>query len=230
MKYCTKCGHVLTENQRFCNNCGQPVNVRPAVYVQEEKRSPWPWIFGIIGVLILLAGIGFAGFQIYKNNTANQSTQQAQDNSETPATALITGPNQQQRAEYLTSINVLTDDFSANFMNEPHVDGHNGIDIGMTRHQVEVTVGQSTGTLQLQSGLLYKYNNIGVQYGADDKVMSVYVTPDNVSTQEFTIFHGGPKIGGGSPMIYDNNPNNGFTIYVYTQNGNVVAIQNGPQY
>ena len=222
MKYCTKCGHALTENQRFCNNCGQPVNVRPAVYVQEEKRSPWPWIFGIIGVLVLLAGIGFAGFQIYKNNTANQATQQAQDNSETPSWS--EAPSAQ------TSVNVLTDSFSADFMNTPNVGGYNGFKVGMTRAQIEQIAGQSTGTLQLQSGLLYKYNNIGVQYGADDKVMSVYVTPDNVSTQEFTSFHGEPKIGGGSPMIYDNNPNNGFTIYVYTQNGNVVAIQNGPQY
>ncbi|KIX91201.1 hypothetical protein TP70_03610 [Staphylococcus microti] len=226
MKYCTKCGHALTENQRFCNNCGQPVNVRPAVYVQEEKRSPWPWIFGIIGVLVLLAGIGFAGFQIYKNNTANQATQQAQNDSETPQT-----PSWNEAPSAQTSVNVLTDSFSADFMNTPNVGGYNGFKVGMTRSQIEQIAGQSTGMIQLlDSTVIEKFNNMGVAYDSNDRVSAVYVTPDNVATQTFTNFHGDPKMGGGSPMLYDNNPNNGYSIYVHTKNGYVVAIQNGPQY
>ncbi|UXR82615.1 zinc-ribbon domain-containing protein [Staphylococcus sp. IVB6214] len=233
MKYCTKCGNQLTENQRFCNRCGQPVAGRMVAYNEPKKRSAWPWIFGILGVLILLAGLIFAGLQIYHNMGSNQgaqSLQQAQDGSDTPATALITGPNEQQRAERLTTIDVLSDSFSANFMNEPHVGGYNGVDVGMTRHQVELSTGQSTGTVQLRDKRLIRYNNIGVLYGADNKVISVYVTPDNVTTQAFTNFHGDPKIGGASPMLYDNNPNNGFSIYVHTRNGYVVAVENGPQY
>lgn len=79
MRFCSHCGNALKENQKYCNRCGQPVNVRSAQYVVEEKGSKWPWIVGIIGVLILLAGLAFAGLQIYKNMASNQA--QTQNNT-----------------------------------------------------------------------------------------------------------------------------------------------------
>ncbi|WP_353421480.1 zinc ribbon domain-containing protein [Staphylococcus delphini] len=227
MVYCTKCGNALKENQPFCNRCGQPVAARSAVYVESKKSSPWPWIIGIIGVLILLAGLAFAGLQIFKNNSANQSASQTQNGANTPNSEQVLG--HAPRAE--TSVNVLTDSFSADFMNTPSVGGYNGFNVGMTRSQIEQVAGQSTGTVQLyDSTVIQKYNNMGVEYDSNDRVSKVYVTPDNVTTQQFTNFHGGPKIGGGSPMLYDNNPNNGFSIYAHVRDGYVVAIENGPQY
>lgn len=222
MRFCSNCGNEIKGNQKYCNNCGQPVNARSAQYVVvEEKRSVWPWIIGIVGTLILLAGLTFAGLQIYKNIALNQAS--TQGNSDT---ALI-DPDNQPTAQ--TSVDVLTDSFSVNFMKQENVGGYNGFNIGMTRDEVERMAGQSTGTLHMQKGTIIKYQNMGVQYGIDDKVTAVYVTPDNVTTQQFTSFHNDPDIGGASPMIYDSNKHNGFSIFVYIQDGYVVAVQNGPQ-
>ncbi|PNZ80127.1 zinc ribbon domain-containing protein [Staphylococcus microti] len=83
MKYCTNCGSPLKAQQQFCTNCGHQVNARSAMYVQEGKSSKWPWIIGIIGILILLAGMGFAGLQLYKSVVLNPSTTQSQANNQT---------------------------------------------------------------------------------------------------------------------------------------------------
>lgn len=48
MRFCSNCGNEIKGNQKYCNNCEQPVNARSAQYmVVEEKRSVWPWIIGI---------------------------------------------------------------------------------------------------------------------------------------------------------------------------------------
>ncbi|PNZ25309.1 hypothetical protein CD122_10105 [Staphylococcus rostri] len=225
MRFCSNCGNEIKGNQKYCNNCGQPVNARSAQYmVVEEKRSVWPWIIGIIGTLILLAGLAFAGLQIYKNITSNQAS--TQGNSDTPNTALI-DPDNQPTAQ--TSVDVLSQDFSDDYMLTPRTEGYQGFTRGMTRPEVEQLAGQHTDIKSLVNGTVYKYHNIGIYYDTNDEVLAVMAMPDNVSTSEFKQFHGEPKYREGKLWIYDNNPNNEFTIIVHTDGQNVVAVQNMDQ-
>ena len=61
MKYCVECGHKNPEDNRFCENCGVPLQAKAgSTRSPRKKRSGcWKYLFGIIVVIaIALWGIG----------------------------------------------------------------------------------------------------------------------------------------------------------------------------
>lgn len=52
-RYCFKCGSELTDEQKFCNNCG---NANEYIMPTKKKSNPFATIFKILGVILLFVG------------------------------------------------------------------------------------------------------------------------------------------------------------------------------
>ena len=220
MKYCAKCGNKLSINQKFCNKCGHKIDDFNTKYhlnnqYQNEnnhkKTNHNIWLLlGIILGIILLGALFFAGIKLYQtfNESSISDFQDGNSNSQK------------------NKINILSSDFNEQFMKKDNTFGFNGFNLGMSKNEVEKKFGEAQAVINLDIGEVYKYDNIGVYYGIDNTISTVYVLPTSLTVEDFVEFHGEPKFETEDQLIYDDNPNNGFSIIVNTRNGMVDSIEN----
>ena len=71
------------------------------------------------------------------------------------------------------------------FMNQENTGGYKGFELGMSPEEIKHKFGNEDGTVELGIGKVHKYGDMGVYYGSDNTVSSVYVLPDNVTVDEF---------------------------------------------
>ncbi|MCD8918937.1 zinc-ribbon domain-containing protein [Staphylococcus gallinarum] len=181
---------------------------------RKKKKSATVIILSIVAVLLLLGALIVAGYFLFKNLNININTG---DSSESNA--------KNQRI----SINVLSDQFSSDFMKSDNSDGYDGFNIGMSKDDIKEEFGEPESVDSMDFGDVEKYGDIGVTYDSDDTVSSVYVLPQDVSVSAFKQFHGEPTMESDDQLIYDDNSDNGFTIFVNVKDGEVQSIENGYQ-
>lgn len=181
---------------------------------RKKKKSATVIILSIVAVLLLLGALIVAGYFLFKNLNININTG---DSSESNA-------NNQR-----ISINVLSDQFSSDFMKSDNTDGYDGFNIGMSKDDIKEEFGEPESVDSMDFGEVEKYGDIGVTYDSDDTVSSVYVLPQDVSVSAFKQFHGEPTMESDGQLIYDDNSDNGFTIFINVKDGEVQSIENGYQ-
>ncbi|WP_259337293.1 hypothetical protein [Staphylococcus xylosus] len=178
-------------------------------------------IITVLVFLILIAGLLFGAYKLFwdndnsKLNIFNNSHQN--DNLKSNSSSTGVSP----------SIDILTKSFNSSFLNEDNRNGYEGVNIGMSKDEIINKFGSSDGEITIAGATVEKYGNIAVHY--DNGVVDRYfVVPSNdISIQQYTSYHGEETMkadeGG---LIYDDNPNNAFTIKVYVNEyGNVTGIE-----
>ena len=98
----------------------------------------------------------------------------------------------------------------------------------MTKKEVEKKLGHTNHIVPISSIKAHKYGSIATYYNKDDKVERIFVVPQNVTIQKFENYYGQATISyNQSGKVYDSNPNNSFTVKVFTnKNGKVTGIEN----
>lgn len=228
MKYCNNCGNKLKDEQVFCEKCGtnisNDINMNNSKEVKSQGLNIGKIFIVLISTVIILLLISVLSYGVYKVYTIYNSS----DSSK------LTNSN--ERAQQTNSqrngptINVLSDNFSSNFMNEDKRNGYGEINIGMNKSEVESKFGGSENSLIIAGVNTEKYGNIAVHY-VNDIVDRYFITPDNININEYENFHGNSTMkaseGG---VIYDDNAYNSFTIKVFTdENGQIIGIENVDQ-
>lgn len=226
LKYCNNCGNKLQEGQRFCDKCGRDVNgANNNVKLQPPRKNNGNKmaiiIITVLVFLILIAGLLFGAYKLFwdndnsKLNIFNNSHQNGNSKSNSSSTGVS------------PSIDILTKRFNSSFLNEDNRNGYEGVNIGMSKDEIINKFGSSDGEITIAGATVEKYGNIAVHY--DNAVVDRYfVVPSNdISIQQYTSYHGEETMkadeGG---LIYDDNPNNAFTIKVYVNEyGNVTGIE-----
>lgn len=228
MKYCNNCGNKLKDEQVFCEKCGtnisNDINMNNSKEVKSQGLNIGKIFIVLISTVIILLLISVLSYGVYKVYTIYNSS----DSSK------LTNSN--ERAQQTNSqrngptINVLSDTFSSNFMNEDKRNGYGEINIGMNKSEVESKFGGSENSLIIAGVNTEKYGNIAVHY-VNDIVDRYFITPDNININEYENFRGNSTMkaseGG---VIYDDNAYNSFTIKVFTdENGQIIGIENVDQ-
>lgn len=233
MKYCPNCGNKLQSDKAFCNQCGTQLenenrknkyrritenNLKSINNTQQRKHNKsrtWKIIAIIGAIVILLSTLFFVTYFFYKNVI-----------SDNEAINVFKSDSQNNKNKEQTDVNVLSSNFSENYMNADNTDGYAGINIGMSKNDVKEKFGEPNDSISMDIGNVKKYNNIGVYYGIDKTVSSVYILPENISTTDFKNFHGEPTIETDSQLIYDDNPDNNFTIIINIDGDEIQSIEN----
>lgn len=226
LKYCNNCGNKLQEGQRFCDKCGRGVNdANNNVKLQPPRKNNGNKmaiiIITVLVFLILIAGLLFGAYKLFwdndnsKLNIFNNSHQNGNSKSNSSSTGVS------------PSIDILTKSFNSSFLNEDNRNGYEGVNIGMSKDEIINKFGSSDGERTIAGATVETHGNIAVHY--DNGVVDRYfVVPSNdISIQQYTSYHGEETMkadeGG---LIYDDNPNNSFTIKVYVNEyGNVTGIE-----
>ena len=228
MKFCSNCGSEIDSNQSFCKECGKQLDTNKQDNMEREQLSsnttnkkreqdnkkknnkkPFIIIVSIIVASILIIVLIFSGFILYNNVIKGDKISSIFHlNNNTP------------------EINVLSDEFSNDFMKADNTSGFKGFDIGMSKGEVQKQHGSSNSKLKMGIGEVYKYGDIGVYYGIDNTVSSVYVLPKDVTVNEFKNFHGTPTVETDSQLVYDDNQDNGFTILINVKNDKIESVEN----
>ncbi|MGO2206156.1 MAG: zinc-ribbon domain-containing protein [Staphylococcus xylosus] len=226
MKYCNNCGNKLQEGQRFCDKCGRGMNdANNNVKLQPSRKNNGNKmaiiIITVLVFLILIAGLLFGAYKLFwdndnsKLNIFNNSHQNGNSKSNSSSTGVS------------PSIDILTKSFNSSFLNEDNRNGYEGVNIGMSKDEIINKFGSSDGERTIAGATVETHGNIAVHY--DNGVVDRYfVVPSNdISIQQYTSYHGEETMkadeGG---LIYDDNPNNAFTIKVYVNEyGNVTGIE-----
>ncbi|MEB6322677.1 hypothetical protein MXM17_04010 [Staphylococcus xylosus] len=178
-------------------------------------------IITVLVFLILIAGLLFGAYKLFwdndnsKLNIYNNSHQNGNSKSNSSSTGVS------------PSIDILTKSFNSSFLNEDNRNGYEGVNVGMSKDEIINKFGSSDGERTIAGATVEKHGNIAVHY--DNGVVDRYfVVPSNdISIQQYTSYHGEETMkadeGG---LIYDDNPNNAFTIKVYVNEyGNVTGIE-----
>lgn len=182
----------------------------------------------IIGMVlaVLLIAIGAGGYIAYNsyakqgnNDSGNFTSSHHNSHGQDDAQSMGSSPE----------IDVLSKDFSENFMNSDVRNEFYGLQKGMSRADIEKKFGSSEGSIAAGQSNAEKYGNLAVRYNAYDEADHIYVAPDHVKKSEFTDFHGTPTLNEPNGMVYDDNPNNSFSVLITTQDGMVTAIENANQ-
>lgn len=165
--------------------------------------------------ILLVVALMFSVYYFYKNIVlGNDSINIFQNENETIQ-------NNQR-----PTINVLSSEFSENFMNDDNTGGYEGFNIGMSKHEIKSKFGEPDKSISMYIGNVEKYHNIGIHYGIDGTVSSVYIIPETISVSDFKQFHGDPTVETESQLVYDDNPDNGFTVFVNKENNEVQSVEN----
>lgn len=127
----------------------------------------------------------------------------------------------------IPKINVLSQQFSENFMNSDVRNHYMHISKGMHKRKVETYFGDSENIIQIANVKAHKYGNIAVLF-KNDKVQRIFVVPDNVTVESFAQVHGQRTFNSHNrTIVYDDNPSNHFSVKVYfDSNEKVTAIEN----
>ncbi|GGI39403.1 hypothetical protein GCM10010896_03210 [Mammaliicoccus stepanovicii] len=121
-------------------------------------------------------------------------------------------------------IDILSQDFSEQYMNANHVSGYKNLMKTMNRKEVEAKFGKEEDVRNFLGREGHVYGNFMVMYylGSDNPIEQYSIVPsDKVTYREFINFHGEPaqdlRTGQGHSFVtYNNTPNNGYQIAVYT--------------
>lgn len=236
MKYCNNCGNRLQDEQKFCDKCGQNVdikknNINEHTYTSANYNSQAPKnnnsgkivmiIVLILITLLLLGGLLFGAYKLFLDNDdsiSNNSNSNSYDES-----------NNSEDEDY-PSINVLSETFSTNFMNQDRRNGFGYVNLGMSKSEIDNKFGNSEGNVNIAGISAKKYGNIAIQYNKNT-VSRYFIIPDDLSIYQFEDYHGDPTMkadeGG---VIYDDNAHNSYTIKVYVnESGKVIGIENVDQ-
>ncbi len=234
MKYCNNCGNKLQGNQRFCDNCGKNVNHfnkainTSNINYQEPKNNGGKIaiiIISILTFLILVAGLLFGAYKLFWDNGSSDSNifnnSPQSSNSKSNSRNLANAP----------SIDILTKSFNSNFLNEDNRQGYEGVKIGMNKDDISNSFGPSDDEITVAGTTAEKHGNIAVHYDNDIVDRYYVVSSNDISIQQYTSYHGEATMkadeGG---LIYDDNPDNAFTIKVYVNEyGNVTGIESVDQ-
>lgn len=212
MRYCPNCGEKIERGQLYCNNCGINLNETHPQHSRRNRNQNTGKVWIIIAVvLVALIAVAIAIYfllMFLKNpfDSASDSTNHYNSHS--------------------NKVNVLSTSFSENFMNQENTGGYKGFELGMSPKEIKHKFGNEDGTVELGIGKVHKYGNMGVYYGSDNTVSSVYVLPDNVTVDEFKKVHGEPTKQTDDQMIYDDNPDNGFTIFINHKDDKIQSVEN----
>ncbi|MDG0842353.1 hypothetical protein M4L39_02795 [Staphylococcus equorum] len=112
-------------------------------------------------------------------------------------------------------------------MNRDTRHGYHKVSKGMHKEKIEDEFGESEKALNIAGVKVIKYGDIGVHY-SNHKVSRYFIIPTDVNVQQFIQVHGTRTINyEEGTMIYDDNPNNKFSVKVYVgQNGEIKGIEN----
>src|SRR5699024_8165996 len=180
MKYCPNCGNKIENTQVYSKKYSKKLvnsdnkseknkyqnsklqhKISRNGQIERCNSKLWAIIVSIIVVILLVVALMFAGYYFYKNVfLGNSSINIFQSDSET------THDNQQ------ATINVLSSEFSENFMNADNTGGYEGFNIGMSKHEIKSKFGEPDNTISMDIGNVEKYHNIGIYYGIDGTVSS----------------------------------------------------------
>lgn len=189
------------------------------------KKSKWNIIVIIIIILVFLAlvfTLFFGTYSFIKNNVNfnidhSHSTKNKEQSDSEPKNA--------------PKINVLSSEFSNDFMHIDKRNGYYGISKGMTKKEVEKKLGHTKHIIPIASVKTHKYGSIATYYNNDDKVERIFVVPHNMSIHKFESYHGQATISyNQSGKVYDGNPNNSFSVKVFTnKDDKITGIENVDQ-
>ncbi|MGV3244987.1 zinc ribbon domain-containing protein [Staphylococcus sp. 11262D007BW] len=250
MKYCSRCGNALKESQTFCNKCGRRLKndpkppsrtarqqqVQSTQYhtpkVKKEKKQSKPFLIVILTLIfiLLIAGLVYGGYKLLEGNgisinIGDSDTSTTSDNNSETSNNDETGANNgSSEGQYeKPDIKILSSYFSNEFMHQDRRNGFEGVQIGMSRNNLESRYGKADTTVNIAGVTAEKYGNIAVNYD-NDTVKRYFIVPHSVKLQEYENYQGrstmNAKEGG---VVYDDNPANGFTIKVYTNEYNDIT-------
>lgn len=177
------------------------------------------WLIALIILLIIIV-LGAMLYGLYHLSHINFNFNQTDGN--------ITSTETRQNTQTV-HIDVLSYDFSQDFMHSDRIDGYQNFHIGEIRKDVEQTHGPPQKTVQIDGHKAESYGNIAVSYNTQHQVEHIYVTPKQVTTSQFIGVHQAPDTTDGDIWYYDNRQDNPYTIKVYTQSDQIIAIENIPQ-
>ncbi|ALM56973.1 hypothetical protein [Staphylococcus equorum] len=174
-------------------------------------------IISIILALLVIALI-VAGTFLYQSLNSNyKGTKQVSQSNE---------HNKEKSNGHTPKIDVLAQQFSTDFMNSDTRHGYYKVSKGMHKDKIEAEFGKSEQTIDMAGVKVVKYGNIGVYY-TNHKVSRFFIIPEDVNVQQFRQVHGTRTINyEKNTMIYDDNPNNKFSVKVYVgQIGEIKGIE-----
>lgn len=73
MSYCTKCGKLLYDKEKFCPNCGDPISPFYANNYFQSTNNTKESITSVWGITLVVI-IVFVGFLLYSSNDDNSSS------------------------------------------------------------------------------------------------------------------------------------------------------------
>ncbi|MEJ7542344.1 hypothetical protein [Staphylococcus intermedius] len=203
---------LTPRQQKHANRSHQ----HPPQYEPVPSSNP-KWLIAFI-ILIIISVVGamiYGGYRLSQfdfqfNMAQNHTTKHHQDTQ-------------------TVQVDVLSYDFSQDFMHSDRIDGYQNFHIGETRKDVEATHGPPEKTVEIDGRDAASYGDLAISYNAQHQIEHIYVTPHQVSTSQFISFHQAPNVTDGNIWYYDSRQDNPYTIKVYTQNDQVIAIENIPQ-
>lgn len=188
----------------------------------------------ILVLLLLIVGVfGFIAYQFIAGDnriefSSNQQRADKEPSSEESHDKESSDDSEEPEGDP-PSIDVQTTQFSQGFMNADVRSGFYGVGIGLSRDAIEKKFGKSDGRIEAGQSHAEKYGNVAVKYNSKDKAEHIYVAPTNVTVEAFKSVHGTPTIENSDGLVYDDNPNNSFSILITTKNGKITAIENADQ-
>ena len=215
MQQCQHCGAPIEQYTRICPHCGRSRFEAPT-----PPKKPSSWLFKILAffitllIIAVIVSIGFLAMR-FMNTDINFDFTPKKSDKALPHTKL-------------QHVNVLSPEFSAQYMNVNRIEGYQGFKLNQTRDQIEQQFGKAEKTFKVDDLKVHQYGDIGVSY-SNDRVNHVLVTPNNVSNHAFIVVHNRPDAEHGHYWYYDKNNQNGYTIKVYVKDGHIIAIENIPQ-
>lgn len=234
MKYCNNCGNKLEDGQRFCDKCGKGVG-----YSNINTKSPTPKnnggkiamiVITVLVFLLLVAGLIFGAYKLFwdngnSNNNSGIQNKSSQNNGASDES--YEGNEGGSDSGDTPSIDVLTDTFNTNFMNQDHRQNFGFARLGMRKDEIEEKFNNTGEKVTIDGTAAVKYGNIAINY-VDGNVSRIFVAPDDVTIDEYIEFHGEPTESTKDGVtIYDDNKDNQYSIKVYSDgNGKVKGIEN----
>lgn len=186
----------------------------------------------ILVFLTLIAGLIFGGYKLFlqndNSNLSHESSSKSHSNNTESNRAKEDENGKQIEEDGLPSMDVLTESFNTDFMNEDHREGFTSISLGMSKSEVKSKFGEPNETVTVAGISAERYGSIAVHYD-NETVDRYFIVPENDTTvYQFTSQHGEPTMkadeGG---IVYDDNPHNAFSIKVYVdESGKVTGIEN----
>lgn len=180
-------------------------------------------IISILVFILLIAALLFGAYKLFLENDNSESSNNSSQSSNSQNDDSADGSNSGDTPE----IDVLSDIFNTNFMNQDNRQNYGYPRLGMSKDELEDKFNSSGEKVIIDGNSAVKYGNIAINY-IDGNIRRIFVAPDDVSINEFKEFHGEPTHDTEDGVtIYDDNSDNAYSIKVYSDdNGKVKGIEN----